>query len=503
MNFSKITTTAICCVLVLSSAFGQNYNRPHPDGTFPYEFSQLSTVPDGYFLTTTRKLFILPTDPEFVSPLPLIFDKEGYLVWYAKPAVVALLDFKYLPASNQYAFTTVVQPQGTPSSQVLDANFNVYDILGTTSLQDVHDLQLADNGNWLIMTVYIDTMDLSAFTFNGTQGDPNTIVKGIGYEEIDPAGNLVREWNSNDFLSPTETLDFWGYNATNFDYSHANAIDEDPDGNILISHRHLNSIHLIDRETGDVIWRLGGELSDFTFTNDTGFSGQHDCRMQPNGELSLFDNGNGGGVTRGVSYALDTVNWTATKTNEFIHPNNVTSTAMGGYHITDNGDELLAYGLVYRPEPSITMVNANHDILAEFLFEDSVVNYRAQFTDLTLPSRPEISCDWNGLAWEISVPSGFADYAWSTGESTNAIEITQAGTYQVWVTQGIGMIGSYPFVVIDPNNPCSIGIEELASNEGNYRLFNLLGQEVHAPEKNLLYMKVWESGFTEKVIFGE
>lgn len=502
----RLTTTllAVCNVLVLSSTVAQIYNRPYPEGTFPYEFSQITTVPEGYFLTTAGKLFVMPSNPAFVSPHPMIIDKDGYLVWYAKPNVVALIDFKYQPTSNLFTYTSVATPQGPPTTQVLDANFNLFDALGTTSLQDIHDVQLADNGNWLIMTVYTDTMDLSMYTFDGIQGDPNTIVKGIGYEEIDPSGTLIRDWNSNDFLSPTETLDFWGYNATNFDYSHANAIDEDSDGNILISHRHLNSIHKIDRESGEVLWRLGGELSDFTFTNDNGFSGQHDCRWQPNGELSLFDNGNMSGITRGVSYMLDTVNWTATKTNEFIHPNTITSTAMGGYSITSSGYELLTYGLVYRPDPSITMVDASHNLVAEIIFQDSVVCYRGQHVALTLPSRPEISCNWNGLAWEISVPSGFSEYAWSTGATTNSIEITQAGTYQVWVNQGIGMIGSYPIVVSDPNDPCSmLGIEELASNEGNYRLFNLLGQEVHTPEKNLIYMKVWESGYAEKVIFGE
>ncbi|OFZ59472.1 MAG: hypothetical protein A3D92_05245 [Bacteroidetes bacterium RIFCSPHIGHO2_02_FULL_44_7] len=310
----------------------------------------------------------------------------------------------------------------------------------------------------------------------------------------------MNEWNSNDFLSPTETLDFWGYNATSFDYSHANAIEEDLDGNILISHRHLNSIHKIDRQTGAIIWRLGGELSDFTFPNDNGFSGQHDCRLLPNGELSLFDNGNMAGLTRGVSYALDTVNWTATKTNEFIHPNNVTSIAMGSYQIGDAGHECLSYGLLFRPMPNLTMVDANHDLVAEFFFEDSVANYRLQHSDLPIPNRPEITCDWNGLAWELSAPSGFSDYAWSTGASTSTVEITQAGTYQVWVNQGIGMIGSFPLIVTDPNNPCAVGIEELTAHNGNYRLFNLLGQEVHAPENNQLYMKVWESGRTEKVI---
>src|SRR3989338_1722303 len=207
MKRLKIAILTVCSLLVLSSIFAQNYNRPNPEGTYPYEFVQLAPVPDGYFLTTATKIFIAPTDPDFVSPYPAIFDKDGYLIWYAKPQAGSLLDFKFFPEIDRYTYT--ITTQGNVSSHVLDLNFSVVDTLITSSSQDVHDLQLAANGNWLIMTFYLDTMDLSAFTFNGVQGAPNTIVKGIGYQEIDPSGTFVNEWNSNDFLSPTETLDFW------------------------------------------------------------------------------------------------------------------------------------------------------------------------------------------------------------------------------------------------------------------------------------------------------
>lgn len=480
------------------SVSAQNFNRPVPNGLFPYEYAETGGVQTGYVLSTLQKLNVPQQSPNFVSPYPVIFDKEGYVTWYSKPIVGAALDFKYLESINSYVYTYVAQ--GSVKSLVMDDQFNAIDTLTTTAIQDVHDLQVADNGNWLITTAYFDTMDLSAYTFNGIQGSAQTIVKGFGYEEIDPAGNLIGWYNSNSNVHPTETLDFWGYNANNFDYCHGNAIEEDTDGNLLLSHRHLNSIHKIDRQTGDVIWRLGGELSDFTFVNDNGFSGQHDMRRLPNGDLSLFDNGNVSGITRGVRYQLDTVNWTATRTGEYIHPAGATSTAMGSYQFSESNLEVLGYGLIYRPEPSAVIVDNNHNELAAYYMQDSVVGYRFLHFELNMPNRPEISCNWNGTNWELMAPIGQASYAWSTGETTNSIQLTQTGTYQVWVDQGVGMLGSLPFVVNNLNNPCSVGIDDLTMDEDPFEWYTVLGIKVPEPAPNNVYLKVFKSGKIEKVV---
>ena len=43
------------------------------------------------------------------------------------------------------------------------------------------------------------------------------------------------------------------------DWIHANAIEEDSDGDLLVSLRHFDQIIRVDRSGGDsVLWRLGG-----------------------------------------------------------------------------------------------------------------------------------------------------------------------------------------------------------------------------------------------------
>lgn len=494
-------TTSILFTVVFQIVFAQTFNRPVPNGLFDYEYLELSGNYNEYVLATPMKLFSSPQDPGFTSPYPVIFDSKGYVMWYSKPQAGNVLDFKYFPDHNRYVYTYI--KQGVVYAMVMDDQFNSIDTLQTAASRDVHDLQIAQNGNWILATAYFDTMDLSAYTFDGTQGSTQTIVKGYGYEEIDPQGNLISEWNSNDFIDPTETYDYWGYNANSFDYCHGNANEEDDDGNFLYSFRHLNSIHKVDRQTGQIIWRLGGELSDFTFTNDAGFSGQHDIRRLPNGDYSLFDNGNMTGITRSVTYSLDTTNWTATKTSEYIHPVGATATAMGSYTVTQSGVEVLGYGLIYRPEPNATILDANHNRLAEYYFQDSVVSYRFLHFDLTLPQQPEIVCNWNGTNWELTTANPHLDYAWSTGETSSTIQLTQTGTYQVWVDQGTGMLGSLPLIVTDINNPCTLGITEVNGDEESYEIRDLLGRKIDHPSTNQVYLKIYESGRTEKILEAE
>ena len=105
-----------------------------------------------------------------------------------------------------------------------------------------------------------------------------------------------------------------------------------------VSFRHLDSV-LPDRHrrarrlpAGEVVWKLGGKDSDFTFPDDPdhGPCAQHAATMLPNGHVMVFDNGSGllaGNLcvdpanpsgpsvarphTRVVEYALDTAAGTA------------------------------------------------------------------------------------------------------------------------------------------------------------------------------------------------
>lgn len=62
-----------------------------------------------------------------------------------------------------------------------------------------------------------------------------------------------------------------------WDYVHVNAVDKEAAENYILSTRFTNTIYLISGQDGHIVWRLGGENSDFA--QDFTFSKQHHFRF--------------------------------------------------------------------------------------------------------------------------------------------------------------------------------------------------------------------------------
>lgn len=502
MNNFRLFFTLVVITFFKFSIQGQTVNQLVSEDVFTYSFENINLTDEGYFLSTPTKLFSQPNQPNFKNPYASIIDQNGELVWYLKSSNRNVIDFKYYEEEEIYSY--VYNDFSGLATKILDKNLNPIDTLYVqNATQDVHDIQLADNGNWLITTAYFDTTDLSHHSFDGVQGNDTTVLVGYGVQEIDPSGNLVFEWNSNDHIDPTEFYNFYTYKDFDFDYCHGNAIEEDTDGHLLFSFRHLNAIYKVNRNSGSVIWKLGGKSSDFTFVNDTGFSAQHDIRVLNNGNYSLFDNGNmqnSPNTTRGIEYKLDTNNWTATLVDEVKYPTQLYARAMGSFQRLANLD-VLGYGLIYRPLPTFAVFDKAKNVIAELHFSDSVVSYRTKFYQPTSFIRQSISCEENGSNWVLKGPDNQSEYKWSTGDTTSFIVIDSIGKYQVWTPQGDGFIGSEIFEVSNLTNPCNVNSQFEVNTIQNekYYLVDVLGRLTHQPTPNKVYIKVYESGRTEKV----
>jgi len=168
-----------------------------------------------------------------------------------------------------------------------------------------HEFQLGRNGNALM---FRDDFELLNITEIHPKMEPAKGVFGIVLQEVTNEGHVILEWRSWDHLP----FGFW--EGDNFireglwDIFHPNAIEEAKDGNILLSMRRMSQIAKIDRDTGEVLWRLGGKGSNFRIVNDERgqFYGQHDVREVKKNRISMFDNGlhSETGTSRGVEYDL-------------------------------------------------------------------------------------------------------------------------------------------------------------------------------------------------------
>ncbi|NIP54215.1 hypothetical protein GWN42_21055, partial [candidate division KSB1 bacterium] len=176
-------------------------------------------------------------------------------------------------------------------------------------------------------------------------GPVNGTLVDIVLQEQDPNKNVVFEWIGSEHMPIGDTGA--NLNTTDpVDYLHTNAIAVDDDGNWLLSHRNFSEITKIDRQTGDIIWRMGGNGNEFTFINDIGFSNQHNINRLENGHLLLFDNGNGHTPphSNAVEYIVNETTKTVTLYGRYPGDTSIFSQAMGNIQRLPNGNSMIGWG---------------------------------------------------------------------------------------------------------------------------------------------------------------
>lgn len=292
------------------------------------------------------------------QPYLLIVDNQGEPVFYRKmPAGNPLLDFKPQPDGT----LTYADFQNN-QIYVLDSSYRLVRTVEAKNgfRADNHEVLVLPDGNVLYMIYDARTMDMSQIAPGGQTA---ATVIGLVLQEQTPAGNIVFEWQSWDHIPITDTNQ--DLTQPVVDYIHGNSIDVDDDGHLLISSRHLDEVTKINRQSGEIIWRLGGKANQFTFLNDSRpFIKQHDARRLANGNLLLFDNGDGqfgdepsalpARYSRAVEYALDEVNMTATLVWEYRNTPDTFSFAMGNAQRLPNGNTLIGWGSAYPTLSEVT-----------------------------------------------------------------------------------------------------------------------------------------------------
>jgi hypothetical protein len=318
------------------------------------------------------KLFFsnFPFGPIPNNPHLMISDNTGE-TYFAMNVHAPALDFKKQPNGNLTFFNSVFQKfyEMTPENFIVDSFY-----CGNGYSTDVHELILLENRNALLMSYDTQRVDMSQIVQGG---HPNALVVGLIIQEIDDDNNVVFQWRSWDHIPITDGL-HENLLAEHIDYIHGNAIERDFDGHLMISSRHLDEITKINRNTGEMIWRLGGLQNQFTFINDpyNGFHYQHDIRRLANGNITLFDNGNfhTPPFSRAVEYALDEVSKTATLVWEYRNSPDIYGFAMGNVQRLDNGNTLICWG---SANPNITEVTPDGAVALEMSLQQGVYTYRA------------------------------------------------------------------------------------------------------------------------------
>jgi hypothetical protein len=197
-------------------------------------------------------------------------------------------------------------------------------------------------------------------------------------QEIDIRTGLVLfEWHALDHI-PTSTSYFTPQMPGHiYDPYHLNSVAVDSSGNLLLSMRDTSAVYDVDHQTGSVIWTLGGKSSKFRMGASTSTWGQHDATVQPDGTITLFDDGAGPPrvhkYSRGVRERLDTTHMTATLVREYNHAPGVSSNFEGSTQPLASGNVVLGWG----QQPYFSEDNAAGQEIFDAQFNQPTSSYRA------------------------------------------------------------------------------------------------------------------------------
>jgi len=245
-------------------------------------------------------------------------------------------------------------------------------------LADFHDIQFLANGGYLLQTydsIYVDMSQIDP------GGNTNALIIILIIQEFDSNKNLIFEWNAWEHLN---IADYHNLNLTSnrIVWMHGNSIHVDVDSNILVSNRRSSEVIKIDRNNGDVIWYFGGPNNEFSITNDpyNGFSRQHDVRRIENGNILLFDNGNGHdpSISRAVEYEIDESEKTANLVWDFSHPEGYLGLAMGSVQRLPNNNTLINWGSLFVQGAVITEVDYDNNIVLEIQYPYPIHCYKVR-----------------------------------------------------------------------------------------------------------------------------
>ena len=478
----------------------------------------LNNPSDGYLFLST--LIPEKNGADTAYKYLIIADNNGNPVFYKKMQG-NVLDFKIQPTGEITFFD-----DNSFQYYIMNTSLKIIDSVsvGNGVGNNNHEIRITPDGNIFLLSQDAQIVDMSKIVAGG---DTAAQVIGNGIQELDKNKNIIFDWRSWDHFKITDAT-HEDLTSDYIDYVHANAIEIDTDGNILLSSRHLDEITKIDIKTGDIIWRLGGKNNQFTFVNDPiGFSHQHAIRRLANGDVILYDDGNyhDPQFSRAVEYKLDEENKTATQQWQYRNNPDIYSPAMGYAQRLDNGNTVISWGAC---DNTLTEVTKDGGVALAMNFPQNVWSYRVYrfpfvFIDSSLAGDvfrvgKEATLSWNssgidsinidystdnGVNWQNIVQNYDASvlsYSWSVPNTISdmcKIRITEVdydSPHNIFISDSTFSIDKTSDVVANPSIPEVYSLSDNYPNPFNpstkisytlpksskviIRIYNVIGQLV-------------------------
>ncbi len=443
MNMKKIII--ICAVIV--SFPGLAHDNAH--GVLPVDFPGLTTTYDPAKVAEGSLFLAVYTQTPGIGQYLMILENDGTPVWYLKVDTLKIYDFKPLPNGfihyAPFLEKLTFAGGGTVTHEILDASYNPRESIqaGNAFLAESHDFQLLPNGHVLLMGYYITEVDMSKQVPGGY---PNAVVAGTVLQELDTQRNVVFQWKSWDYetfehhfstLQDDSRVKKFAVNA-----HHVNVMDLDTDGHILVQTPqpggNLDStsgyIKKINRQTGEVMWQIGGRDNQFTFVGVSeadgmqAFSG-HNFNRLPNGNVLMYDNGARDFTrpSRAWEFELDEFNKVATYVWDYAPTEMTVGFQCGSAQRQENGNTLIGWGGL-RQIPACTEVTPDGQVAFELVFDNARVGSYRAFRSVWPPNEGDTV-----QLTELGTGNTY-DFG-DTGVTIDVIDLTNNASNEVTVTR--------------------------------------------------------------------
>jgi hypothetical protein len=353
---------------------------------------------------------------------PMIFSQQGQLVWFdpMSPGTFAM-DFRVEPYEGT---PDLVWWQGYIASigvgfgidEVYNAKYQKVAQIqaGNGYSADLHEVNITPQN-----TAWITAYTLVHANLGSAGGSSNGILLDPIIQEIDLKTGLVMfEWDPIGHVALSDSYTHPGPADYPWDWFHANSISLGPSNDILIDSRNTWTAYDVSLKTGKVLWRIGGKHPSFTMGPGTEVAYQHDAEWQPNGTISIFDDGASPPV-HPQSRAIDVeINWpkrAVDLVSEVEHTPGLLTPSQGNDQILADGDSFVGWG----QEPYFTAFSATGQMLFDAHFPAPGQSYRAYLfpwsgtpaaapsvaAKRTSASAVSVYASWNGstnvAAWRV------------------------------------------------------------------------------------------------------
>ncbi len=332
-------------------------------------------------LTVTHRREGVSSEPIFIAPYnapdgqagAVIADNSGQPVWQNPLAGKVTANFRVQSYRGSAVLSwwegDIELGHGVGEYVIADTRYHtVRRVQAAGGLHgDLHEFVITPRDTALLTSYVVRKADLSS-----VGGSRHGSIQDAIFQEIDLAdGHVLLEWHSLDHVALHESYAPVG---DDWDYFHINSVDLDHDGGLLVSSRSTHTVYKLDRR-GTIVWRLGGSRSDFSMGAGSSFAWQHDARRQPDGTLTIFDNGATPAVerlSRGLILDVDESAMTATLLRQYTRPP-ILAGSQGSMQLLPNGNVFVGWG----ETPRVSEFDRSGQLLFDALLGSKYQSYRA------------------------------------------------------------------------------------------------------------------------------